>query len=175
MDSRAREVAENGDNILYIDGKILSRVVKLCFWWYLTPGNSPLGQSASRSLPSLFESTVLPFIETVGQHSIFHDGCPMYRSFRFRALVEQNGLAQFTVPSAFGSQPIRLIWNLAQQHLNNSQPATTDQIQEQMAILRAGLSQDSTNMYIDDFVNTNELIRAHILLLSTCTMQVCNL
>ena len=52
--------------------------------------------------PEIFGGIVLPFIDTVGQHSIFHDGCPMYRERQDRAVAEQNRLALFCVPSAFG-------------------------------------------------------------------------
>ena len=82
MELWARELAENGDSILYVDRSSLSviGVGRLhAFGGISRQGTTLLGLGQSRrALPDISGGIVLPFIETVGQHSIFTDGCPMH-------------------------------------------------------------------------------------------------
>ena len=116
MERWARELAENGNSILYVDRISLSvfGVGRLhAFGGVSRQGTTLLGLGQSRrALPDISGGIVLPFIETVGHHSIFTDGCPMYQGLRVREIIEQNGLAQFSVPSTFGPMPIEQIWSL---------------------------------------------------------------
>ena len=130
-----------GNSILYVDESSLSvfGVGRLhAFGGVSRQGTtlSGLGQSR-RALPDISGGLVLPFMETVGQHSIFTDGCPMYQGLRVREIIEQNGLGPFSVPSAFGPMPMEMIWSLA---LHDSQPATTDQMREELAVFSGTLS-----------------------------------
>ena len=143
-----------GNSILYVDESSLSvfGAGRLCTIGGVSrQGTTLLGLGQSRRAPpDISGGIVLPFTEIVGQHSIFTDGCPMYQGLRVREIIEQNGLAQFSVPSAFGPMPMEMIWSLA---LHDSQPATTDQMREELAVFGAGLSQHTINFYIDNFVN----------------------
>ena len=133
----------------------VSRAVKLhAFGGISRQGTTLLGLGESRhALPEIFGGIVLPFIDTVGQHSIFHDGCPMHRGRRVRTVAEQNRLALFCVPSAFGPQPMEAVWSLAQEHLHGRRPRTVEQMRQDLAVFWGGLTQDTIDMCIDSFVS----------------------
>ena len=138
MEPWVREVVDNRDNILYVDSKAfyMSRGLRLhAFGGISSQGSTLLGLSQSRNLPDMFQGIVLPYIDTMGQHSIFHDDCPMYRGYRIRQILELNGIAHFSVQSeAAGTQPMEVVWSLAQQCLHESQPVTMDQMRDNLAV-----------------------------------------
>ena len=62
-------------------------------------GSTLLGLATTCSLPTMFEGIVVPFMDVYGRHSIVHDGCPRFRHYRIRELVERNGISQYSLPS----------------------------------------------------------------------------
>ena len=160
MEPWVREIIENEDHILFVDGArfSVSHGGLYAFGGISRQGSTllTLGRSI-HIVPNSFQNIVLPFTDTMGQHSIFHDASPVYRQFRVRTLLEQNGLQQFAVSSAVSHQPMEYVWSLARQHLRDRSASTMDQLTEELAAFWAGLTQTSINLCIDNFVTINEI------------------
>ena len=105
-------------------------------------GSTLLGLATTCSLPTMFEGIVVPFMYVYGRHSIVHDGCPRFRHYRIRELVERNGISQYSLPSTTGPpQPRVQVWPMAKEHLRRTQPSTQEEAREELATFWEELSQ----------------------------------